>query len=361
MTGANAGLPTPTLSQKRILSTIEENGTYQGIFGGLEYPRFERQLAPGDGLVVATDGLVDLLEQQGETSWMLARTHFASALEQSAKLALDSIKGHLPHSPAGTESSDDLTMVVNADLEQARTFQQKLLRPLPGDKSIEFAALYAPAEVLGGDFYEVTQLGPGWYRLVMVDVTGHGTQAAMRTMILQQQLERANTAYETPWALLSQINNAVLGAFGSMVVNYCALCIDLKKNDRGWLMTGANAGLPEPTLIHQRTLSLVGENGTYQGIFESVNYPHFERQLGPGDGVVLATDGVVDLLEDSRSSEIWIPDQTGFVAALDQSATRALDSIKSGIPRSTGSNERSDDVTLLVVRVPATEPSAESA
>lgn len=73
---------------------------------------------------------------------------------------------------------------VSADLHQARTFQQKMLRPLPESKDIKFAALYTPPEFLGGDFYEVTQLGPHWYRLFLLDVTGHGAQAAMRTMIL---------------------------------------------------------------------------------------------------------------------------------------------------------------------------------
>lgn len=33
---------------------------------------------------------------------------------------------------------------VNADLNQARNFQKKLLRPLPGDESIEFVSLYTP-------------------------------------------------------------------------------------------------------------------------------------------------------------------------------------------------------------------------
>lgn len=98
-------------------------------------------------------------------------------------------------------------------------------------------------------------MGPDWYRLFLVDVTGHGAQAAMRTMVLQQQLERANKACDTPWMLLATLNDTVVEAFGSMVVNYCALCIDFRKQGDGWAMTGSNAGLPEPTLMQQNALT----------------------------------------------------------------------------------------------------------
>lgn len=239
---------------------------------------------------------------------------------------------------------------VNADLDQARNFQRKLLRPLPSDKEIEFAALYAPADFLGGDFYDVSRMGPNWYRLFMVDVTGHGAQAAMRTMVLQQQLERASKACDTPWALLSTLNDAVIQAFGSMVVNYCALCIDFKQEGAGWMMTGCNAGLPAPTFMQGHALTILSENGTYQGIVPGVDYPHFDRHMGPGDGLLLATDGIVDLLESDQP--VWIPDQAHFTSALDQSAQQALKSIENRIPKSPAMLERSDDLTMLVVRIP---------
>ena len=240
---------------------------------------------------------------------------------------------------------------VNSDLDQARNFQHKLLRPLPTDENIEFAAMYKPADFLGGDYYDVSRMGPDWYRLFIVDVTGHGTQAAMRTMILQQQLERANRSCDTPWLLLSTMNDAVVEAFGSMVVNYCALCIDLKKHGAGWHMTGANAGLPEPTLFQRSQPILLRENGTYQGIVADLEYPRFERQLTPGDAVVLATDGVVDRLE-TQNAPTWIPDQAHFTAALERSALQALDSIQTRIPQSDPTDSRSDDLTMLVVRIP---------
>lgn len=240
---------------------------------------------------------------------------------------------------------------VNVDLNQARIFQQKLVRPLPVSDGIEFAALYTPAEFLGGDFYNVTCLGPDWYRLFIADVTGHGAQAAMRTIILHQQLQQASRTCETPWALLATMNDAVIEAFGSMMVNYCALCIDFKKNPQGWLMTGTNAGLPEPALSHQHDLTALTGGGAYQGIVTDVEYPRFERQLSPGDGLVVATDGVVDLL-DTKVSSVWVPDQAHFTAELQRSAGRALDSIKSRIPKTVEFSETSDDLTMLVVRVP---------
>lgn len=241
---------------------------------------------------------------------------------------------------------------VSEDLSQARLFQQKILRPLPENKGVDFAALYRPADFLGGDFYDVTEMGPDWYRIFIADVTGHGTQAAMRTMILQQQLERASRQSKSPWDLMASINDAVVEAFGSMTLNYCALCIDLRRQGDAWAMSGTNAGLPDPTLILGAKLTkLEEEGGTYQGIFTDVTYPRFERTLKAGDGLVLATDGIVDLLDHEGAT--WIPDGARFTNALGNSAVAALNGLAARIPDPPPLMDRSDDLTMVVMRIPA--------
>lgn len=240
---------------------------------------------------------------------------------------------------------------VNADLDQAREFQQKILRPLPASADLDFAVLYALADFLGGDFYDVSELSPAWYRIFVVDVTGHGAQAAMRTMILQQQLER-NRGCETPWNVLARMNDAVIAAFGPMSVNYCAICVDLRRNAAGWHFTGTNAGLPEPALVQQQALSSLPGAGAYQGVFESVEYPRIERQLAPGDGIVLATGGVVDLF-DQPADSVWIPDGARFASALQESANAAVTTIGSHLQQREPAGDRSDDLTMLVLRIPA--------
>ncbi|HVJ92786.1 MAG TPA: ATP-binding protein, partial [Labilithrix sp.] len=46
------------------------------------------------------------------------------------------------------------------DLEQARAFQQRLLPELPKAKDLAFYAVYRPLDMVGGDIYDVSAIGP---------------------------------------------------------------------------------------------------------------------------------------------------------------------------------------------------------
>ena len=74
---------------------------------------------------------------------------------------------------------------INDDLGQARSFQRCILPQLPPSEALRFSALYLPAEMVGGDIYDVFTLGPRRYRLFLADATGHGVQASLRTMVLR--------------------------------------------------------------------------------------------------------------------------------------------------------------------------------
>ena len=242
---------------------------------------------------------------------------------------------------------EDANEELSGDLNQARVFQRKLLPVLPSNDGIKFAAHYEPATFLGGDFYEITERSKDWYRVFLTDVTGHGTQAAMRTMILHEQFLSLSPACDTPDGLLLQINNAVINAFGAMEINYCAMCLDLQRKGNEWVLTGANAGLPAPAIVQGGKSVAAEVSGTYQGVLLDPPYPTFQKRLQPGDGVFIATDGLVDLLE--QGSLTWQSTSGQISAGMGKSADELLASVLHKLPARDAENRRSDDVTAIAI------------
>ena len=76
---------------------------------------------------------------------------------------------------------------LHEDLLRAREFQQRILPQLPAHPRVRFAAAYKPADLVGGDLYDVCALAPGRFRVLVADTTGHGVQASLRTMVLKTE------------------------------------------------------------------------------------------------------------------------------------------------------------------------------
>ena len=96
----------------------------------------------------------------------------------------------------------------------ARSLQEGLLSTeMPDLKSCEVAAVYEPAsgdKDIGGDFYDVFELGDGRYGVVVGDVSGKGAEAAARTVDGQVHDARVREWGTRPRrAVLSHLNNAL--------------------------------------------------------------------------------------------------------------------------------------------------------
>ena len=65
-------------------------------------------------------------------------------------------------------------------------------------RALRIRALYPPADLVGGDIYDVCEVGDGHYRIFVADTTGHGVQASLRTMVLKNEIHRLKLDAATP-------------------------------------------------------------------------------------------------------------------------------------------------------------------
>ncbi len=119
-------------------------------------------------------------------------------------------------------------------------------------------------------------------------------------------------------------------------------------------LTFANAGLPLPLLASESGCSALGEGGLPSGLFPGVSYENYSAQLSPGDSVLFASDGLSELRNRydqdfgrERLAEIW---GQSYNRSVDTSLDCLFDEARAF---SEDGSEQRDDITALVLRIPA--------
>ena len=240
----------------------------------------------------------------------------------------------------------------------AATLQQSLLPPklsqIPG---FEVATLYHPAgedSEVGGDFYDAFEVPGGWMVLVG-DVAGHGAEAAALTSLSRYTLRTAGKLLGDPVAALIQLNDALCERpYLSLVSVCCALLCDV---DGEAVAEVVLAGHPPAFHLHGGVPAPAGVLAPLLGISAGGRWASETVRLAPGDQLVLYTDGVTDTVGDDgrfgpdrlAGALLDAPDAAGVIERVE----RALQGFARG-------PQRDDTAVLVVQRLPAAVPQAES-
>ena len=194
--------------------------------------------------------------------------------------------------------------ISNAQLyERERTIAQTLqrsLRPgaLPTVPGLSASVRFRPAGEgveLGGDFYDLYEAGGGAYAALIGDVQGKGPDAAAVTALARHTL-RAGAAYEArPSGVLELLHKALREQRTDG--RFCTVAhAHLRLLDGGMRVDLACGGHPLPLVIHpDGCVEPVGRLGTLLGTDIEPQLYDVTIQLGPGDVLLLYTDGVIEV------------------------------------------------------------------
>jgi PAS domain S-box-containing protein len=237
---------------------------------------------------------------------------------------------------------------------------------LPDIPGVDVAAALDPAEThtaIGGDFVDVRSISPGCWGLVVGDVVGKGAGAATLTALARHTTVALTSLGWTPSRVLAGVSAAIAAeeAFASPGTDprFCTIALaTLQPLDVGAEVVLALGGHPRPMLVPAAgPVVEVGRPGTLLGIVDPPELYDVAVRLGPGDALVLFTDGVV---ETRREGVPFGEDR--LIDLLD--ATRGLPSaavvgaVVGEVRRYGRTGDGRDDVAVLVVRVPAKQPGA---
>src|SRR4051794_1581059 len=245
----------------------------------------------------------------------------------------------------------------------ARTLQESLLPPLlpelPGvDVGARFHAAGQGYEV-GGDFYDVFEIGGGSFGVAIGDVCGKGPDAAAVTALARYTLRATALTERSPARVLKTLNEAMLKQPGER--RFCTVAYArFDPTATGMVATVASGGHPLPLALRVGTsASEAGTPGTLLGVVDDPEIDDAGLDLSPGDARVLFPEGVPGAGAPKRVGGASA--RAGFVGAHEPLRAAAIaERIERGA-LSAQADEPRDDVAIVVLKVTAASAPAVAA
>ncbi|MFL5843068.1 MAG: PP2C family protein-serine/threonine phosphatase [Solirubrobacteraceae bacterium] len=236
------------------------------------------------------------------------------------------------------------------EITMAAGIQMGLLpKEPPAISGAQLAGLCLPAANVGGDYYDLMIDGEGRLVILIADVAGHSIGSALLMAMARSILRREVSQEHPPSAVLAATNTAMFGDLvnaGLFITMFCAVYDPATSS-----LTYANAGHNPPMLARAggETLELDGD-GAAIGFLEHVDFEEKTDVLGPGDALLLYTDGAVEALgaDDEPFGEERLAETVSAMAPAGASAT--LDAIVDALNDFTGGAHQRDDITLVSLR-----------
>jgi sigma-B regulation protein RsbU (phosphoserine phosphatase) len=168
--------------------------------------------------------------------------------------------------------------------------------------------VYRPAgdgTEVGGDFYDVFRVADGDWVVIVGDVCGKGAEAAVITALARYTLRAAAMDAPSPAASLRRLNDVMLQ---SATDRFCTVVMArLRQVGQGWSVVVSSAGHPLPILRGaDGSLGCAGEQGVLMGVVPEPRVTDAVVTIGPGDSLLLYTDGVP---EARRGSDFYGDDR----------------------------------------------------
>lgn len=240
--------------------------------------------------------------------------------------------------------------VLAEDLARARYFQERLLPTLEGPQSLDVATHFGPREQVGGDIYDFVQLTPTKFRLFLADATGHGVQAAMRTIVIKFEYDRIKRDVLELDELLTVLNRQLVERFPEGELHCTAVCADLELTETAAELAIGSAGGSQVLLGTSDSLKEVYVPGPLLGVADVAFDPPTRVALTRGSMLAFASDGLFEQMNAARQRFDAVVAHSMFAGA--GSATSALECLVKEFATFLNGGRASDDVTVIVVRVP---------
>ena len=240
-------------------------------------------------------------------------------------------------------------LVLEEDLRTARSIQQSLLPKgnpkLPG---IELVGLSMPAKEVGGDYYDFIPIDEAHWGIVIADVSGKGTPAALLMSNLQACLRGQAVINRSVKDTVTKAN-IMLSRFmdpGKFITLFYGI---LNLEDKTFTYT--NAGHNFPFLLDkEREVKTLEKGGMVLGILKDAAYEEETVQLEPANLLLMYTDGITEAV----NAEEEMFEEERLLALLQDNSSLSVqqlsDKIVEEVLQFCGTTPQADDITLVLMK-----------
>jgi sigma-B regulation protein RsbU (phosphoserine phosphatase) len=233
--------------------------------------------------------------------------------------------------------------------EIAREIHRSLLPARdPECPGLDVAGVCRAADVVGGDYYGYIPLSDGSILLALADASGHGVGAALYMAAAKGALQAQAGWVSSPAELLRRTNESLANEFARSGMFATAFVARFRAGGRSLEFT--NAGHNPPLLVRAGgEVELLEASGTALGLLGDASYEEGRRSFGPGDLLVVYTDGLTEARDAGR--RFYKLDRLIQFAreVRGEPAATIRARLLEDLARHCGDRSPQDDVTLIVV------------
>jgi phosphoserine phosphatase RsbU/P len=233
------------------------------------------------------------------------------------------------------------------EMALASGIQQSLLpRRLPQTPHFKLHALTRPCQTVGGDYYDVVSLPGGRCGFTVADVSGKGLPAAMMSVMMQGAFDAVAAGDPDLEELFRRVNDYLCERTPPEM--YATLFYGVL--DPSGRLDFVNAAHPAPLVLRCNGEEVLLSSSNFPiGMFPGVKFDRQTVQLGPGDKVVIFSDGVSEAQNTSREfyGETRLKEFLKGCGGLP--VEQACDRIVEAVENFAGLAPQADDITVLMV------------
>lgn len=244
---------------------------------------------------------------------------------------------------------DQAMREIEKELSLAARIQRRLLPAEPPVVAgYQLAGMNKPCKAVGGDTFDYIMRDNGRLGIALGDVSGKGIGAAL-IMAMFQSAFRAHAGTDIGLReLVSRLNKAVCqnAEDGKFITFFCAE-IDLESH----VLRYVNAGHNPPLLIRAGgELEKLSTGGIILGFLPDSPYSVAETGMGPGDVLVMYSDGITEAFSPSEEEYGEARLEQLLLAERGRTPVEIQDAIVRSVAEFSLGGEQDDDMTLSLLK-----------
>ncbi len=306
-------------------------------------------IALGDsrtGEVVVFSDITGLVQARQQMERFLLETSESRDLmeEQAARLAMA-----LAEVDEKNEIIQEKNRHMIQELEMAGKLQKSLLPDIyESFNGVSLATKYIPSMNIGGDLYDVVDLGQGITGFIIADVSGHGVAAALVASMFKMSFHSLAFTVASPKVLFHILNEEIKSIVKEDYITAFYLLADRFRGGISY----ANAGHPTPLLLRRASgrVEELDTDGFFIGMFDDGDYDEMSLSIDQDDALLLYTDCLLET-EDAQGNQFGKQRlKELFVQVMsDAHGQEAIDRIEAAVRAFAARDTFEDDFTVLLL------------
>jgi sigma-B regulation protein RsbU (phosphoserine phosphatase) len=269
-------------------------------------------------------------------------------------LWLTNLFGRATHNLVLAKQLAEAYELVDRELQAVSEIQRALLPVvLPDVPGLSLSAHYQTSKQAGGDYYDFFPQPDGTLGMLIADVSGHGTPAAVLMAITHTMAHLAPAASSSPGMLLGYLNAHLADSYQRTGTGFVTAFYAIY-DPRARSLRYASAGHNPPRIRRGdgAVEALEAARDLPLGVLGDTEYAEASASLRAGESLVLYTDGITE----ARNREGQLFGEFRLDRAIERTAgpsDRVVAGILDEVGRFTRDRAAEDDRTLVVASASA--------